>query len=238
MADAPQLLLAPESRKDKISKNDMRYLYRLQKGKQRSRKRAAVDKEIRSEKQTAEKRRRLSNANGEIKKLRKVVSKLRGLGTGSESTAKNSRTRTKKSPEQVMLEESMSVYEGDVNIPCVFDLPTNVPPKKDDDFYMNLKDDAEILAYDPQAIIWREIEYSNIIPHPNLWVLCCKCKSVMPSNEIGYTQQTNWSTPLCKESQELTDFKIASNIKWRLYHKTCWLLSQKFDEESDEERND
>lgn len=227
MTDAPQLLLAPESRKDKISKNDMRYLYRLQKGKQRSRKRAAVDKEIKSEKQTSEKRRRLSNANGEIKKLRKVVSKLRGLGTGSESNTKTSRGRTKKSSEQSMLEEAMCVFEGDMMIPCIFDIPSkDAPVVTNQDLYMTMKEDNEIVAYDPQAIVWREIEYSNIIPHKNLWVICCQCRGGMPSTEIGHAEQTNWTVPLCKESQELTDFKMSANIKWRIYHRKCWNQSQ------------
>lgn len=102
-SSAPQLLLAPESRKDKVSKNDLRYLFRLNKSNQRSRKRAAVDKQIKSEKQDAEKRRRLSNAVGEIKKLRKAASKFRGQGT----------SKSKKSIDQQTYEESIAVYEGE-----------------------------------------------------------------------------------------------------------------------------
>jgi hypothetical protein len=236
MADAPQLLLAPESRKDKISKNDMRYLYRLEKGRQRSRKRAVVDKEIKNEKQIAEKKRRLSNANGEIKKLRKAASKLRGFGNAHEPKA--GRARTKKSLEQMLLEDNMAVIEGDMIIPCIFDnAPMKRPTDAREELFMTLKEDVDIYAQDPKAVLWKQYDYGNIIPHEHLWVYCCRCRCGMPSTEIGYIEQVNWPIPMCKESQELTDYKIPPNIRWRLYHKTCWLLSKTKNLKCDESKD-
>ena len=59
----PIRLPAPEKRKDKINKNDMRYLLKVQRGKQRTTRRAALDEEIKQEKKTNEKRRRVSSGN-------------------------------------------------------------------------------------------------------------------------------------------------------------------------------
>lgn len=166
-SSAPQLLLAPESRKDKVSKNDLRYLFRLNKSNQRSRKRAAVDKQIKSEKQDAEKRRRLSNAVGEIKKLRKAASKFRGQGT----------SKSKKSIDQQTYEESIAVYEGEKLVPCFFEPKQTTPLSSGDNTPNNLKEDFEILNFDPHAVIWRSYDYPNIIPHKHLWLVCnvCQC---------------------------------------------------------------
>jgi len=60
MADIPNRLPAPEKRKDKINKNDMRYLYRMNKAKQQSKRRAVIDTEIEKEERAAAKKRRQS----------------------------------------------------------------------------------------------------------------------------------------------------------------------------------
>lgn len=70
MADIPNRLPAPEKRKDKISKNSLRYLYKLQKTEERSQKRERVNTEITNEKRQSEKRVRVSTGNAAVKQLK------------------------------------------------------------------------------------------------------------------------------------------------------------------------
>lgn len=215
MSELPQLLLAPESRKDKISKNDLRYLYRRGKGKERARKRAAVDSQIKTEKHDAERKRRLYNANGELKKLRKIVARVRGLGL----------TKAKMVPVQVMYKEGMDVFEGDIYVPCVFD---DSSPNKTLSLVSERTGmtDDDVKQIDQKAVFFNNCDYPNLIPHDNLWVKCFKCHGWMRSTNIGYSHHTVWNIPLTKETQELTDYKLPANMRWRLYHLPCWNVAE------------
>jgi len=33
----------------------------------------------------------------------------------------------------------------------------------------------EIVRTDPNAILWKDLDYGHLIVHPNLWVFCAKC---------------------------------------------------------------
>lgn len=83
----PARLAPPEKRKDKINKNDIRYLIKIQRGKQRSKRREVLDEEIATEKKSNEKRRRASSGNVEMKRLKQLNKTVNSTATASSSGA-------------------------------------------------------------------------------------------------------------------------------------------------------
>ena len=109
MADIPNRLPAPEKRKDKITKNDMRYLYRMDKAKQQSKRRAVIDSEIENEEKAAAKKRRQSVTNA--KQITRAANKK----------AEEKKGRKNLTDEQVLLQASRNVCAGNREMPCFFE---------------------------------------------------------------------------------------------------------------------
>lgn len=152
MADIPNRLPAPEKRKDKISKNDMRYLYRIDKEKKRTKRRAVIDEEIEKEKRAAAKKRRAAVTN--VKQITKAANQNINEKRGSKN----------QSTEELLLQKSRTVYTGNWPIPCFFEDIGSGTSSAEAALTVD-----EIRRNDPNAIIWKELDYHHLIAHPNLW---------------------------------------------------------------------
>jgi hypothetical protein len=230
MGDVPQRLPCPEKRSDKISKNDMRYLSKLQSIKNKTVQREKLNTEIAEERRTSEKRHRVSKG-GSIKKQTKVKIKLT-----------HNKTRKRAAPEIQLLQKSHEVIQGTHPLPCVLSRPLQLPSdahngdheemdmekveeEEDDDEQCDSQDqyrltEGEIKAQFDNAIIWKENDYPHIIPHDDLWVFCNYCHKGLPS-----TQLRVWArTPLKCYHEEGKFFDcvfINHANKFLIYHDEC-----------------
>ena len=147
MSDIPNRLPAPEKRKDKINKNDMRYLYRIEKANERSKRRATIDEEIASEQKKSEKRRRQSTSTNHLKRLKKINQEAAYCVTESAKKGKKKLT-----PELILLQQSKQIsWNG--NIPCIFENDIDPSPWSEE----GPMGKEEIPKHDPDAIIWYEL---------------------------------------------------------------------------------
>ncbi len=204
--DIPQRLPCPEKRSDKISKTDMRYLNKLQKTKSKAVKREQLDAEITEEKRNSERRSRASKGTP-VKKQTKVKIKLT-----------HNKTRKRAAPEMQLLQKSREVIQGQHSLPCIL-----VSSQADSVLQYRLSEE-EIRSQYPKAIIWKESDYPNIIPHDDLWVFCNYCHLGMPS-----TQLKSWtSTPMkcyIEESKFFDCALINHANKFLIYHDSCIKIS-------------
>jgi len=207
MADIPNRLPAPEKRKDKISKNDMRYLYRMDKEKKRSKRRAVIDKEIETEKRVAAKKRRQSVTN--VKQITKAA---------NQKIQEKKKIAKNQTPEEILLQQSRNVCTANNSIPCFFeDLPTTggeaSPPMTID----------EIVAHEPDAIIWKELDYGHLVAHPKIWVFCTVCHLGMRSTEIGKIIYFPSYAKVLPDTGSRTAavFKVAPTKRFLFLHPQC-----------------
>lgn len=219
MADIPNRLPAPEKRQDKINKNDMRYLLQIQRGKQRSKRRQAIDEEIDTAQRQSEKRRRAASGTSVLKRLRKVNQEAANFSSGYTVDVSDA-----DGDDASLYENTRKVCWKQCNIPCVLGSLVGL----DDDLHGVDDPDRRwtvenILEYEADAVIWREPEYGHIIQHPKVWVFCTMCHLGMRSTRIGATAMT-------KQYQfDKTDgtvatfsaFHVPPAVKWYVMHEKC-----------------
>lgn len=221
MADIPNRLPAPEKRKEKINKNDMRYLYRMDKANERSKRRAVIDTEIEDEQKAAAKKRRQSVTNA--KQVAREANKR---------TEERRQNRQNLTDEQLLLEAAKDVCMGHREIPCFFGL--HLTEKQEDDNQMTVQNEPssprcrsvdEIQEYDPKAVVWKDLDYGHFIPHQNLWVFCATCHAAMRSTRIGRVQyfpsMVHGSPPDASSRSATALLNTSQNHRWLFYHQEC-----------------
>lgn len=207
--DIPNRLPPPEKRKDKISKNDMRYLYKLQKSKNKTVKRAKIDEEINEENRRSEKRARTS-VMGKVKPAPRF--------NISHTFAKKPSSKKKMAPEVRLFQLSQRVFEGDMHMPCILDGGL-VPPTTAEEPQPSLTEE-EIVALDPAAIVWNAWDYPHIIAHEQLWVFCIRCHRGMPSTAVRH-HVPNHRTFVVEKGDEHFG-RCGPIFRWTLYHDACY----------------
>ena len=200
--DVPNRLAQPEKRKDKISKHDMRYMYKMQKGKSKAAKRVQIDQEIKEEAKSSEKRARFSTGKS-VRKMNAANIRM---------TRESAATRKKKlSPEMQLLQKAQAVCSGEIPIPCV--LLDNAAQTEE-----VALTEQEIRAQDAGAIVWNEWDYPNIIPHARLWIFCSKCHLGMPSTAVRHF------VPSPSRPQKNTNTETIDSCpihRWIIFHTHC-----------------
>lgn len=199
--DIPNRLPAPERRKDKISKNDIRYLYKLQKNKNKQARRAHLDQEIDEENKRSEKRARLSSMNAMPKKTAKF------------SLAKSVAQANKKRHTPGLMNLSYRVYDGDAPPPCVLGPPREIEAEEP-----SLSED-EVREQHPDALVWREWDYPHIIPHPHLWVVCIHCHRALPTTAVRHFVASHLCHTVPKGHEY---FRGGPMYRWTVYHEACF----------------
>lgn len=204
--DIPNRLPPPEKRKDKISKNDMRYLYNIQKTKNKAVKRAKIDDEITAEKYQSDKRARTSTA--EVKKFQRQV-KFNVTQTITKKPKK------KLTPEMQLLETAQKVIEGNCHIPCILSKLSAAAAEPLSEQQQCALTEEQILKLDAGAIIWNEWDYPHMITHPRVWVFCASCHLGMPS-----TQVTKFVASHMKHVIEKSDiyYNCGPIFRWTVHH--------------------
>jgi len=175
----------------------MRYLYRIQKANERSKRRESLDEEIASERKKSEKRRRQSTNTEHLKRLKKI----------NEDAAYNA-GKKKLTSEQVLLQQSRQIIWNGC-IPCLFEDAVDPSPWCDER-PMNAE---EIAAHDPDAVIWYALDYGHIVMHEHLWVFCSVCHLGMRSTNIGKIVPSVISVP-----NHGTSWHVPPTMKWKFIH--------------------
>lgn len=223
MADIPNRLPAPEKRKEKINKNDMRYLYRIDKANQRSKRRAVIDTEIECEQKAAAKKRRQSVTNA--KQVAREANKR---------TEERRQNRQNLTDEQLLLAAARDVCMGNREVPCFFGALSGQGAESAEsieDLVGNastsprLKQAVEILEYDPKAVVWHDLDYGHFIPHANLWIFCASCHAGMRSTNIGkidyFPSVVHGAPPDASSRSGNSLFNTAPSHRWLFYHHNC-----------------
>lgn len=216
--DIPERIARPEKRKDKISKRDTRIIHKNKKDRSKAVARAQVDKEIKDETKSSEKRSRVSSGRS----VRKMRENNRLLTPQTASTRRKEVT-----PEMQLMQKSHAICIGKSSIPCVLmETKAAVGPVP------QLEVDA-ILESNPQAVLWKDVDYPHIIPHESLWVFCAACHRGIPSmhakpiafHKRVYTECL-WKVN-GKGDHDVGGFHRqevlleSANYRWRLYHPQC-----------------